>query len=232
VSLAVASRTRERAEELAQRVRGRAVGFDDFPEELLGADIVVCCTSAPRVLITPELVRRAVGGHHRRPLFLVDLAVPRDVDPAVGALEDVYLYDIDDLEALVHDNEARRRCELPRVEEIIEREAQDFLLWLNSLEAVPVMLAIREKAESIREEELQGLFDRLPHLTARDRKALHLTTKRLVRRLLGAPLDSVRARAGGEDAQEYLSLVQDLFDVRREPADCDLPPPEEEEGGG
>jgi glutamyl-tRNA reductase len=211
--IVVSSRTYDRAHDLAERLGARAAGFDDFPQELLTADIVIASTSAPHHLIRPEHLRRAAGGARQRPVFLIDLAVPRDIDPAVQALDDVYLYDIDDLQAVVRQTEVRRRGELDKIEPIIEREAEGFLLWANSLDIVPMMLAIRDRAEAVREEEFNRLLEALPELTTRQQKALHRATKQMVRRILHTPLERIREIACTPDGVHHLKLVQRLFGV-------------------
>lgn len=213
-SVVVASRTEGRAQELAVRFGARAIGFDEFPGELSRADIVISCTSAPHYLITVDSIRQALVGHGHRPLFLIDLAVPRDIDPAVRSLDDVYLYDIDDLEETAQACEQQRRCELPRVEALVEQEARDFMAWVRSLEIVPLMLAIRQQAEAIRQDEVTHLLQSLPDLTTRERKALHRATKRIVRRVLGQPLGNLRLMAHDGTGDGRLDVVRDLFGIR------------------
>ena len=207
--IVVTSRTHGRALEVAERFGARAIGFEDFPLEL------------------------ARSGHHHRPLFLLDLAVPRDIDPAVRQLSDVYLYDIDDLEGLSEECEQQRRCELPRVEAMVEEEAREFLAWMRSLDAVPVMLAIRNQAEAVREAEVRELLEACPDLTVRERKALHLATKRLVRRLLDAPLTNLQTLSHGGNGREAIELVKDLFgvDSRTLPSDAEAEVQEADDDG-
>jgi glutamyl-tRNA reductase len=224
----VASRTASRAAELAERFGAEAVGFDDFPEALKRSDIVISCTSSPRPLITVDCVKAAAAGHRHGPLFLVDLAVPRDIEPAVQQLNDVYLYDLDDLEELARECEEQRRCEMPRVDAIVDEEARSFLKWTTSLKAIPLMVAIRDKAEAIRDDEVARLLEAFPDLSPRQKKALQLATKRIVHRILDDPINGLRSLAGNGDAEESLEIAQQLFRIDT----CPLPGQDESRGEG
>jgi glutamyl-tRNA reductase len=211
--IVVSSRTHDRAQEIAERLGARAVGFEDFPGELTTADVVISSTSAPHHLITVDRLREATSGARQRPIFLIDLAVPRDIDPDVRALSDVYLYDIDDLQHVVRDTEAQRRGELVGVEAIVEEEARGFLLWANSLDIVPMMLAIRDQADAVREAEFNGLLERLPNLSQREQKAVQSATRQIVRRILHRPMETIRELACSEEGVHNLQIVQRLFGV-------------------
>ncbi len=219
VHFVVASRTESRAAQLAERFGAEAIGFDEFPEALKRSDIVISCTSSPRPLITVDRVKAAGAGHRHGPLFLVDLAVPRDVEPAVGQLNDVYLYDIDDLEDLARECEEQRRCELPKVDAIVDEETRAFLQWTASLQAVPLMNALRERAEAIRSREVERMLAAAPDLAPRERKALEVASKRIVHKILHDPLNGLREIAGNGNASEGLEIAQKLFGIDL----CSLP---------
>ncbi|HEY3396493.1 MAG TPA: glutamyl-tRNA reductase [Armatimonadota bacterium] len=204
--LVVSSRTQGRAAELTSRLGGRAVAFNQFLGELLQADLVISSTSAPHTLITAEDMRRAVETEARS-RFLIDLAVPRDIDPDVKGLPGVHLYDLDDLREVAGGREQERRAELPRVAALAEQEAGEFLRWARSRARLPEVLALREQAETVRAQEVQRLLAESPELSRREQKALHLMSKRLVRRLLSGPLAQRQAGAAGELDEEAMRLA-------------------------
>lgn len=213
VDLTVASRTTSRAAALAQRFDAQAIDFGEFPEAIKRSDIVISCTSSPHPLISAERVRAATVARHRGPLFVVDLAMPRDAEPAVGQLGDVYLYDLDDLEGLARQCEEQRRCELPRVEAIVEEEAQEFMAWVDSLEDLPLMVALRGRVEAIRREEVARLVQAPPGLTTRQLKAFRAATKRIGHRLLADPARGLRAMADKGRAEEGLAAARQMFRI-------------------
>lgn len=205
----ITSRTLARAEALAHQIGGRAADFDELVDELMKADIVITSTSSPHPLVTVERVKAACGDGHRRPMLLIDLAMPRDVEPGVRAIDDVYLYDLDDLQQFVQGVENQRMCELPQVEAIAQQEARDFIVWAKSQEILPLVLGLRQQAEAVRAEEIELLHEAVPELGRKADKAVHLMSKRLVRRLLEEPLERLRHLAA-EGLQE-----RDLDIVRR-----------------
>jgi glutamyl-tRNA reductase len=207
----IVSRTLRRAEALASEIGGLAVDFDLFVDELMKADIVITSTSSPHPLVTAQRVRAAAGDGHRRPMLLIDLAMPRDVEPEVRDINDVYLYDLDDLQTFAREVADQRTCELPAVETIAATEADDFMVWAASQEVVPMVLDIRQQAEAIRDEEIVLLVEAVPELSRKADKALHLMTKRLVRRLLEQPLQSIRKLAAEGASEHDLDLIRELF---------------------
>lgn len=210
----ITSRTLARAEALAHDIGGRAASFDEFVDELMKADIVITSTSSPHPLVTVERVRAACGDGHRRPMLLIDLAMPRDVEPGVRAINDVYLYDLDDLQEFVQGVTDQRMCELPQVEEIAEQEARDFMVWAKSQEIIPLLLSIREQAETVRADEINRLQQAVPELPRKTDKAIHLMSKRLVRRLLEQPLERLRHLAAEGLSERDLELIRPLFDLQ------------------
>lgn len=218
----IISRTFARAEALAHDIGGRATTFDEFVDELIRADIVITSTSSPHPLVTVDRVNAAAGLGHRRPMLLIDLAMPRDVEPGVREINDVYLYDLDDLQEFARTVEDQRLCELPVVETIAENEARQFMAWAQSQEIVPLMLSIREQAEAIREEEIKALLEAVPDLSRKADKAVHLMTKRLVRRLLEQPIEGIRQLAVLGLTRRDRDILAQLFGGDR----CDISEPE------
>ncbi len=209
----VSNRTYSRAEEMAREFGGRAVPFDRLPEWLSQADVVISSTGAPGVVITREMVQQAMRARRFRPLFLVDIAVPPDIEAAAGGLDNVFLYNIDDLEAVVLANLEERAREAQKAERIIAEEVGSFQFWLRSLDVVPLIKSLREKAEEIRQAELQRAFNRLPRLDVREREIIAGMTAVIVNKILNDPTVRVKEFAGGEDAEVYLRAFSLLFNL-------------------
>ena len=205
---AVTSRTQANAEKLADAFDARAVPFDRLGEELERADVVVSSTSSPK----PVLSRDLVPGHGRkgRPLFVIDLAVPRDVEPDVAQLEDCYLYDIDDLQAVVRESLSGRRREAERAEAIVDHEAERFRDWQASLRVVPAIASLRERAESIRSGELAKAATRLEGLSESERRTVESITTQIVNKLLHLPIVRLKQAAAAEGSG-YVEVARDLF---------------------
>ena len=157
----VTNRTFDAAEELAGRVGGRAVPFEDLEGHLAAADIVISSTSAPHYVITRERVERALKHRHKRPIFFIDIAVPRDLDPEINRVRNAYLYDIDDLQHVVEQNRHEREKEATHAERIVGQELESVNDWLRSLEVVPTIATLRESVEQIRQGELERLSNKL-----------------------------------------------------------------------
>ncbi|HEY3315637.1 MAG TPA: glutamyl-tRNA reductase [Bacillota bacterium] len=210
----VANRTRERAEEMAARFGGRAVPFDQVPAELVQADVVISSTSAPGFVLTTEAVRAAMRSRRARPLFLIDIAVPRDIDPACHGVENVFLYDIDDLQAVVEANLEDRKREVGKVQRIIEEELKSFGTWLSSLDAIPVIRSLRDKAEGIRRVELERALARLPELTEKERGVVEAMSSLIVNKLLNDPTLKLKELAASDDGRTYLRAARELFNLK------------------
>ncbi len=208
---AVANRGAERAEEVAGRFGARAISLDQVEGELGEADVVVSSTSAAGFVLERHAVEGALRARKGRPLFLIDLAVPRDLDPAIHELPGCYLYDIDDLEAVVSESLAGRRTEAARAEEIVAAEAERFREWQASLDVVPAIASLRARAEEIRARELARLEGRLGDLSERDRKAVESLTSQIVNKLLHLPTVRMKEAAAGTDGGAYADVVRDLF---------------------
>ena len=218
-SCVVANRTYERAAELAQSWGGRAIHWEQLGEELPGADIVICSTSAPHPVLTRERVRAALPGGVKRPLCIIDIAMPRDVDPRVGDEPNVFLYNIDDLQQIVDANLGRRQQQLPRAEAIIGEETEEFWGWYSGLVVVPTIRDLRARGEALRVEELEKTLRRLSHLPAEDRAAVEALTRSLLNKLLHTPTVRLREAAGNGRGTTVLDTVRYLFELDHEPAE-------------
>jgi glutamyl-tRNA reductase len=207
----VANRTLDRAQELAGERGAEPVGIEQLPAELARADVVVASTSAPGFLLSAADVPPRRG----RPLFLIDLAVPRDLDPAIHELEDCFLYDIDDLQAVVAETLAGRRQEAERAEELVAAEAERFRAWQASLDVVPAIASLRARAEEIRAAELARLGQRLSDA---ERAAVESATAQIVNKLLHLPIVRMKEAAVTADGVIYAETVRHLFGLEEEDA--------------
>ena len=209
--VAVANRTVERADEVAERVGARAVPLDALESELVDADVVVSSTASSGYVLDRATVERVLRPRRGRPLLLVDLAVPRDLDPSIHDLDGCYLYDIDDLQAVVADSLAGRRREAEQGEALVAAEAEEFRAWLASLDVVPAIASLRARAEAIREAELQRVESRLGTLTDAQRRAVESLTARIVDKLLHLPTVRMKQAAAAADGVVYAETVRHLF---------------------
>ncbi|MHB8642572.1 MAG: glutamyl-tRNA reductase [Gaiellaceae bacterium] len=207
VVVVVANRTLEHGEALAQRVGAKAMSLDAVGLELADVDVVVTCTSAPGFVIAPDDIPERKG----RPLFFVDLAVPRDVDPAVNELDGCYVYDIDDLEAVVEASIAGRRREAERAEGIVAEEAERFRAWQASLDVVPTIASLRARAEEIRASELSKA-----KLSDDERDAVDSITTQILNKLLHLPTVRMKEAAAAADGVLYADAVRHLFGLEDE----------------
>jgi glutamyl-tRNA reductase len=207
----VANRTVDRAVELAERFGGTALPLDRVEEQLVRADVVLSSTSASGWILDREAVARVVPARRGRPLFLIDLAVPRDLDPAIGELEGCYLYDIDDLEAVVAETLVGRRREAERAEGIVADEAERFRAWQASLEVVPAIASLRARAEEIRAAELRKAEGRLERLSESERSVVEAITAQIVNKLLHLPTVRMKQAAAAADGVLYADAVRHLF---------------------
>ena len=209
-TLRVANRTLTHAEDLAARFGASAHGLDELETLLTDADMVLTCIGGDSPILTPDLLRAALRARRNRPIFLIDLGVPRNVDPAVNALDNAYLYDIDDLQDVAAANAEERRRESQRGERIVLEEEQRFDGWLAALEAVPTIRHLRARAEEVRTQELR----RFANGSALDDEALDRVdalTRAIVNKILHAPLARLRAEGDREEGLAVLEAARELF---------------------
>ena len=207
----VANRTGERADELTQRFGGESLPLESIEEELARADVVLSSTSSPDWILTRTQVERTLHARKGRPLFLIDLAVPRDLDPAIHELDGCYLYDIDDLEAVVAETLSGRRVEAERAESIVAGEAERFRAWHASLDVVPAITSLRARAEQIRDTEL-----RRAKLNDAERRAAESVTAAVLNKLLHLPTIRMKQAAAAADGVIYADAVRHLFGLEDE----------------
>jgi glutamyl-tRNA reductase len=213
---AVANRTAAHGEELAERVESRAVTLDEIPTLLATADVVVTSTSAPGFVVDQATAAAALRTRRGRPILFVDLAVPRDVDPSLATIDGCFVYDIDDLEAVVQASLAGRRIEAVRAEQIVAVEAERFREWQASLSVVPAIASLHARAEEIRSGELAKAEAKLGRLPESERKLIESVTSQIVAKILHLPTVRMKEAAAGADGVIYADVVRHLFGLGEE----------------
>jgi glutamyl-tRNA reductase len=211
----VVNRTWGRAQELARALSGTAVPFDDLPTALAAVDIVITSTGAPTPIVTRAQVERVMQGRGARPLFFVDIAVPRDVERGVDAIEGVYCYDIDDLRSVVDANIRERVREAQRAEALVEREVGKFKARLGDAEVIPTIVSLRERLEDIRQAEVRRALARLPDASAETRATIEALSSAIVNKILHAPITKLRESSRAGTGRSWLELVHELFGLGR-----------------
>lgn len=207
----VANRTLSRAEELAAKFAGVPCTIEEGLSRLSDVDIVISSTGAPGYVLRAEQVAESMKRRPSRPLFMIDIAVPRDLDPNIAELPDVFLYDIDDLEGIVESNLEMRRQEAAKIEVMIGQEHEDFQQWLRTLGVRPVIRALQEKAGAIHEETMESLFNKLPELDEHQRKVIRRLTKSIVNQMMHDPINVIKELSGGKQGAEALEYFSKIF---------------------
>jgi glutamyl-tRNA reductase len=212
--ITIINRSLPRAEELAARTRGRAEPWDRLFELLVEADLVISTTGAKEPIVTLEQYRQVEQQRGQRPIFVLDLAVPRDFDPAVGSEGiNVYLYSIDDLRKACDKNRAAREREWPKAERIIEEETARFMTELHHRATGPTIRRLKDRADQVKVEELERLLNKLTGLDERQRKEIERSFDRVVNKLLHPPLESLRDEAQSGAPQGLIEALKRLFQL-------------------
>ncbi|MGI8585505.1 MAG: glutamyl-tRNA reductase, partial [Thermoleophilaceae bacterium] len=214
----IANRRYDRAIGLAQRFGGAAVRFDDLPEELLAADIVVSSTGSPHQILGRDELALVADGRAGRPLLLIDIAVPRDIDPSVRDLQSITLYDMDDLQREVARNLSGREAEAARARAIVDEEVERLERWLAGLDVVPTIAALRERGEEVVRRALAENEHRFESLSDADRDRLQAMARSIVGRLLHEPTLRLKSAADGEAAYGYVQTLRELFGLEADAA--------------
>jgi len=215
-SIIVANRTLERAMALAHAFHGRAVSLDEVSDQLPQVDIVISSTASPGYLITRDVVKSRLRKRRSRPLFFIDIAVPRDVEPSVNDLDNVYLYDVDDLKGVAHQNLGQRRQEAVKAQRIVEEEVLKFEKWLKTLAIVPTVMALQEKAEALVEGEIRKSSGALSRLRPEELEAIRVLTRSVAEKLLNDPILFLKRRSDHSNIETYLDLTRKLFNLDKE----------------
>lgn len=214
-SLTVTNRTDEKACALAEETGARGVPFEKMRDALAAADAVITSTGAEEPILTEKILRDVMAARHNRPIFLIDIAVPRNVDPAVRRVYNVFAYDIDDLKQIVDANLGHRRKEIPKAEKIVEQELAGFIQWYRSLEATPTIKLLTDRCEEIRREELSRSSK---HFTREQQEKLDALTQGIVKKILHHPISKLR-ESGNEDTDDtatWVEAVRKVFDLEQD----------------
>jgi len=210
----VANRSYDRACDLSKEFNGRPVKLDDFLREMVHSDIVICSTGAPSYILMKEQMHKVMKERKQRPVFLIDISVPRNIDPKINDLDNVYLYNIDDLQGIVDANMFERKKEAEKAEKIIEEEIEPFVKWLSSLDSVPTIIALREKAEEIGREELEKLMNRFPDMDERQQKAIEYMASAIINKLIHPPTKALKEDP--EDRDLMIAIIKKLYGINGE----------------
>ena len=212
-TILVANRTYERAVELAQAFHGTAIRIEQMLDHVEKADIVICSTAAPHYVIHRHHAEQWLAARKNRPMFFVDISVPRNIDPAVNELDNAFVYDIDDLGQVVEANKKQREREAIWAEEIIQEEVQKAMRRLASREVVPTIVALEQRLETIRENELERYRGRLGDLSAQQREAVDALTHGILNKILHGPITELKSGVGRPEQSSLVSLVRKMFGV-------------------
>ena len=230
--IGVANRSAARAAALAARVDGAAVPWEEITTELTGTDIVLTATGAPRWLLTRAQIVEAMRPRRDRPLFMIDIGLPRDVEPSAGEVEQVFLYNIDDLQSIVRENLARRQAQVDRAELMVREEVDGFMRWLRSRGAVPTVVALRRHFERTRQQELKRLAPRLSSLSPAAKARVDEVTRLLVEKLLSSPTEQLKAAPNEEAVAADADTLNRLFGLEEDAHDRSRPAPPDRAAAG
>ncbi|MFC1779852.1 glutamyl-tRNA reductase [Thermodesulfobacteriota bacterium] len=209
----VTNRTFERAEKLAAEFNGKAVPFDSFVDHLAEVDIIMTSTGAPNFILGKRQMEEVLKRRKNRPMFLIDIAVPRDIDPKVNDISNTYLYDVDDLQGVVQANLKERQKEAGKAEAIVEQEIGQFHLWLGNLEVKPTVIALRRKLDEIRQQELDKTFGNLKDLTGKQRKSIEAMAGAIINKILHKPTAILKNSQNDMSGEDYVDAIRTLFDL-------------------
>jgi len=210
----ITNRTLARAEELALEFHGKVVPFENFTSELIHTDIVICSTGAPHYILLKDQVHRTMKERKQKPMFIIDISVPRNIDPEINDLDNVYLYDVDSLQGIVDTNIQERAKEAEKAEMIVDEEIGSFLKWQDSLAATPTVVALRNKAEEIRKAEFEKTIKKLGPMEEEKIKAIEYLTVSIVNKLIHPPTAALKS--DDNDKEAMLDMVQKLFQLETE----------------
>jgi glutamyl-tRNA reductase len=210
----VSNRTYDRACDLAREFNGRPVKFDEFIHEVAGTDIMICSTGAPHYILTKAQMQKVMKERKQRQVFIIDISVPRNIDPAINDLENVYLYNVDDLQGVVHSNMFERQKEAEKAEKIIAEELETFLKWQASLDSVPTIIALREKAEEIRKEELDKFFSKVHDLDEKEKEAIEYMATAIMNKLIHPPTAALKGDT--ENKEMLVAAIRRLYGINGE----------------
>ena len=213
-SVLVTNRTFERAVELAKVFEGAAVPFEHFTDHMAGADIVITSTGAPHFIIGRNLAEQVIHRRKNKPIFFIDIAVPRDIDPAVNQIDNAFLYDIDDLQQVIDANLKERFKEAMRAEQIVDDEVEAFCLKMQTRDVVPTIVQLRESLEKVRRDEIERNRRHLKDLSPDQQAAVDQITKSIVNKILHPPIEQLKQMAHDPQGADLADLIRKIFNVK------------------
>ncbi len=213
-SVLVTNRTFERAVELAKVFEGAAVPFEHFTDHMAGADIVITSTGAPHFIIGKNLAEQVIHRRKNKPIFFIDIAVPRDIDPAVNQIDNAFLYDIDDLQQVIDANLKERFKEAMRAEQIVDDEVEAFCLKMQTRDVVPTIVQLRESLEKVRRDEIERNRRHLKDLSPEQQAAVDQITKSIVNKILHPPIEQLKQMAHDPQGADLAEIIRKIFNVK------------------
>jgi len=213
-SVLVTNRTFERAVELAKVFEGAAIPFEHFIDHMAGADIVITSTGAPHFIIGKNLAEQVIHRRKNKPIFFIDIAVPRDIDPAVNGIDNAFLYDIDDLQQVIDANLKERLKEAMRAEEIVDNEVEAFCLKMQTRDVVPTIVQLQESLEKVRRDEIERNRRHLKDLSPDQQAAVDQITKSIVNKILHPPIEQLKQMAHDPQGADLAELIRKIFNVK------------------
>jgi glutamyl-tRNA reductase len=211
--IVITNRTFERALSLAKEFKGEAIPFEDINKGLKNADIVLSATDSPQYIIQYEQMIKVMKERKQKPIFLIDISDPRNIEPRVGNIENIYLYNIDDLQNIAKENIKDREKEAQKAESIIQEELIKFVKWYQSLQLTPTIVALRKKFDEIRKKELEKMLSMHPNLSEKERKSLEAMTLAIINKILHDPLTQLKKRDEDIVAELYIDAIRTLFQL-------------------
>ncbi|MGB0909244.1 MAG: glutamyl-tRNA reductase [Nitrospirales bacterium] len=209
----VTTRNTHRATNLAEQFNGKVIPFEDFRSALPKADIVICATGAPYYVISTEDIQSAIRQRMNRPMFLIDISVPRNIDPAGKDVDNAFVFDIDDLKSHVGQNQEERRKEANKAEMLVKDEVDVMLSWIRGLEATPTIVALRKRAEEIKRSEVDKVLSRLEHISSKDQDAIEGLASAIVNKLLHGSLVTLKSEAQSKNGFAFIEAARRFFDL-------------------
>ncbi len=210
----VANRTNSRAEELAEMFQGTAVDYSRFTSMLPEIDIVIASSAAPHFLLTTDDMHRVIAARKNKPIFLIDIGVPRNIQPEINKIDNVFLYDIDDLQGVVNSNRREREREATRAEEIVQQEVDGMMSRLRAQEIGPTIASLQEQLDEIRESELARATRRLGNLTVEQREIIDMMTRSIVNKIAHGPISELRKQASDPEGVHVIDAIRRVFRLR------------------
>ena len=210
-AILVTNRTYSRAVELAQEFNGSAIRFEDFIGSLIRTDIIISSTGSPHYILHHQDVKEVLHQRRNKPILMIDIAVPRDLDPEIDKIDNVYLYDIDDLQSVVETNLDERGKEAGKAYEIVTHEVETFRRWMTSLDVTPMIVSLRERFENVRKEELEKTLPRLNGMSDKEKKDIEAMAMAMINKLLHGPLQALKSYSNREDKETFLQVIREIF---------------------